>query len=315
MLSSLPLTAAAPPLGAAVQCAGDRRDHAPDPGRDAGCNVPGVWRGDGVAQAPQRTQPSGHAPLDAQLPGGGWPMGAMSEVLLPPHAFHEWRLVLPALAGAVGNGAPGRVVLVAPPHAPFGPVLAAGGLPADRVCRIVAGPHQGAQAAWAAEQALRCRDVLAVLAWLPQTAPEVLRRLQLAAAQQGRLLWVFRPEHLRQQASPAPLRLWARAAGAGQADVEVVQVHVLKRRGPPVMAPVLLPVCDARLLAVLQAQARRRHSAQEAARQQWQQRQQRQERLQALRALGLPTEPPVGAAAAHGEWAFHALDRTPSARA
>ncbi|WP_156382429.1 translesion DNA synthesis-associated protein ImuA [Acidovorax sp. Leaf160] len=303
MFTPPPLTAAPPSLQAVSECAAD--------GPDAAWQVPGVWRGDGMAQAPQRTQPSGHAPLDAQLPGGGWPLGAMSEVLLPPHAFHEWRLVLPGLARAVAQGSPGRVVLVAPPHAPFGPVLAAGGLPADRVYRVVAGPHQEAQAAWAAEQALRCRDVLAVLAWLPQTAPESLRRLQLAAAQQGRLLWVFRPEHRRQQASPAPLRLWARAAGEAQADVEMVQVHVLKRRGPPALAPVLLPACDARLLAVLQAQARRRQSAQEAAQHQWQQ---RQERLHALRALGVPTELP-GAVPPRGVESLHALDRTSSARA
>jgi len=303
MFNPPPLTAAPPSLQAVSECAAD--------GADAAWQVPGVWRGDGMTQAPQRTQPSGHAPLDAQLPGGGWPLGAMSEVLLPPHAFHEWRLVLPALARAVAQGSPGRVVLVAPPHAPFGPVLAAGGLPADRVYRVVAGPHQEAQAAWAAEQALRCRDVLAVLAWLPQTAPESLRRLQLAAAQQGRLLWVFRPEHRRQQASPAPLRLWARAAGEAQADVEMVQVHVLKRRGPPALAPVLLPACDARLLAVLQAQARRRQSAQEAAQHQWQQ---RQERLHALRALGVPTELP-GAVPPRGVESLHALDRTSSARA
>ncbi|WP_311220980.1 MULTISPECIES: translesion DNA synthesis-associated protein ImuA [unclassified Acidovorax] len=265
---------------------------------ESACELPGVWRADGMEQGPQRTQPSGHALLDAQLPGGGWPLGAMSEILLPAHAFHEWRLVLPALAGAIAAGLPGQVVLVAPPHVPFGPVLVMGGLPAHRVCRIVAGPHQGAQAAWAAEQALRCRDVLAVLAWLPQAAPEVLRRLQLAAAHQGRLLWVFRPEQLRMQASPAPLRLWAQSGG----DADVVQVHVLKRRGPPVVVPVLLPACDARLAAVLQAQARRRQAAQEAAQQQWQESQQR---LQTLRALGLPIEPSPR----------HALDRTAPARA
>lgn len=273
---------------------------------DDGCEVPGVWRGDGMVQTPQPTQPSGHALLDAQLPGGGWPLGAMSEILLSAHAFHEWRLVLPALAGVVASGLSGRVVLVAPPHAPFGPVLAAGGLPADRVCRIVAGPHQGAQAAWSAEQALRCRDVLAVLAWLPQTAPEVLRRLQLAAAHQGRLLWVFRPEHLRGQASPAPLRLWAHSVG----DNEGVQVHVFKRRGPPVLAPVLLPACDARLVAVLQAQARRRQAAQEAAQQQWHESQQR---LHLLRALGLPSQ--LLPAAQPLREPRHALDRTAPARA
>ena len=44
----------------------------------------GVWRGDGWQQAlQQRVQPSGHALLDAQLPGGGWPLGAMVELTYP----------------------------------------------------------------------------------------------------------------------------------------------------------------------------------------------------------------------------------------
>lgn len=213
----------------------------------------GVWLADqlGTSSA-ARVQSTGHAGLDAQLPGGGWPVGAMTEVLQPAAGLHVWQLVLPALAQATA-ARPGAVVLVAPPHEPFAPALRAGGLDAARLCRVQT--TSAAQSLWAAEQALRCRDVQAVLAWLPQAAPESLRRLQLSAAQMGQLLWVFRPARARQQASPAPLRLWVEAVdGSGGAQM---QVQVLKRRGPPMEQPLVLPASHAALAQVLAASAAR----------------------------------------------------------
>lgn len=213
----------------------------------------GVWLADQLGTAAlARVQATGHAGLDAQLPGGGWPVGAMTEVLQPAAGLHVWQLVLPALAQATA-ARPGAVVLVAPPYEPFAPALRAGGLDAARLCRVQT--TSAAQALWAAEQALRCRDVQAVLAWLPQAAPESLRRLQLAAAQMGQLLWVFRPARARQQASPAPLRLWVEAVdGSGGAQM---QVQVLKRRGPPMEQPLALPASHAALAQVLAASAAR----------------------------------------------------------
>jgi protein ImuA len=65
---------------------------------------------------------------------------------------------------------------------------------------------------WACEQALRCAEVSAVLAWLPRARVGELRRLQLAAAQHESLLFVLRPESVAQSASPARLRLALTAA-------------------------------------------------------------------------------------------------------
>ena len=213
--------------------------------------LPGVWRADQMGTDAQRVLPTGHAALDAQLPGGGWPLGALTEVLQPAHGQHEWRLVLPAVGAVAGQGA---VVLVAPPHEPFGPALQEAGVPPARLCRVAA--TAPAADLWACEQALRCRDVRAVLAWLPQASPTALRRLQLAAAQQGTLLWVFRPLQWQGQASPAVLRL--RVQGLPQCAGLDMQVHILKRRGPPLAQPLVLPATTARLAAVLAAQAARR---------------------------------------------------------
>ncbi|MDU7588603.1 MAG: hypothetical protein E7K47_14630, partial [Acidovorax sp.] len=69
-----------------------------------------------------------------------------------------------------------------------------------------------------------------------------------------------RPAAQAAQASPAPLRLALRHQG------EQLQVQVLKRRGPPLDVPVLLPARSPALAAVLQAQARRRGRMQAEAR-------------------------------------------------
>lgn len=223
--------------------------------------LPGLWRGQDWLGAPQPVLASGHAALDAQLPGGGWPLGALSEVLLAPQVRSEWALVLPALAARL-HGAHGQAVLVAPPLEPFAPALHAASVPAQRLCCVGAvggGTLDAAAAAWACEQALRCRDVRAVLAWLPQVSAAVLRRLQLAAAQQRQLLWVFRPAQQHAGASPAPLRLQLENARS------TLLVHVLKRRGPPLDRPVALPACSPAMIAVLDAQAARRRQMQQQA--------------------------------------------------
>lgn len=227
---------------------------------DLPLTVPGVWHADALGAGQLQVQSTGYGPLDTQLPGGGWPVGALSEVLQPLAGLHEWQLVLPALVQATAPRS-GAVVVVAPPCEPFGPALQAQGLSAERLCVVRA---DAAAALWAAEQALRCREVLAVMAWLPQVQPAALRRLQLAAAQQRQLLWVFRPASAAAQASPALLRLQVQgmAMPGGVCTVPGMQVHILKRRGPPLAQGLDLPGCHPRLAQVLAAQAGRRRAAQ-----------------------------------------------------
>src|SRR5687768_5371524 len=89
-----------------------------------------VWRGDELGMADLPVIGTGHAALDAELPGGGWPVGAMTELLQDRPEAHVWQLLLPALARSVTTRG-GPVVLVGAPHEPFGPALAAGGLPIE----------------------------------------------------------------------------------------------------------------------------------------------------------------------------------------
>lgn len=204
--------------------------------------LPHVWRVDELG-AETAVLPSGHSLLDAVLPGGGWPVGTLVEVLQARAEAHVWQLVLPALS-AVVRDQPGPVVLMGAPLQPFGPSLAAQGLPPERLLCIRA-DKPGARL-WAAEQALRCAEVAAVLAWLPQARSPELRRLHLAAHQQRRLLFVMRGLSARQEASPARLRLLLDG-------VDEMRVHLLKRRGPPLSEPVVLPARPARLEALLNA--------------------------------------------------------------
>jgi len=108
---------------------------------------------------------------------------------------------------------------------------------------------------WACEQALRCADVAAVLAWLPQARMGDLRRLQLAAAQHESLLFVLRPAASASSTSPARLRLQVALC---EEDRSRLDVHILKRRGPPLASPIQLPACSERMAALLAASQLRR---------------------------------------------------------
>ena len=98
-----PVAAATPAGRAAPGSAGA----AALPAGSEGINLalhPAVWRASQIGGGALRTSASGFAALDAQLPGGGWPHGVLTELLLPQPGIGELRLLAPALA-ALGHGA------------------------------------------------------------------------------------------------------------------------------------------------------------------------------------------------------------------
>lgn len=210
--------------------------------------LPHVWRAPEFERVQEKVMATGHAALDAQLPGGGWPCGSLVEVVQASAGRHVWQLLLPALVSATRHES-GPVVLVEPPHLPFGPALAAQGLAPECLLKVQA---KNAQAAlWASEQALRCADVVALLAWLPRCRAADLRRLHLAAAQQGKLLFVFRTPAARNESSPARVRIEIEEA-------DELRVQVLKRRGPPLASAIELPAQPERLQQLLASRKRSR---------------------------------------------------------
>ena len=228
-----------------------------------------VWRAHELARSDAAALDTGHAALNAVLPGGGWPQAGLSELLQPCPGCGEWGLLGPALARL---GASGLVtVLVAAPYVPFGPALSAARLAPSNLLWVQAA--SAAERLWAAEQALRCADVACVLLWLEQAQSAQLRRLHLAALEHGKPFFVLRPERAQHESSPAPLRLllsWQNPQdGQGEQEgqsgaVPPLWVRVLKRRGPPLEARLPLLAVSPGLQALLAAsrtQARRRRRA------------------------------------------------------
>jgi protein ImuA len=228
-----------------------------------------VWRAHELARSDAAALDTGHAALNAVLPGGGWPQAGLSELLQPCPGCGEWGLLGPALARL---GASSRItVLVAAPYVPFGPALSAARLAPSNLLWVQA--VSAAERLWAAEQALRCADVACVLLWLEQAQSAQLRRLHLVALEHGKPFFVLRPERAQHESSPAPLRLllsWQGpqdgqdGQGGHSGAVPPLWVRVLKRRGPPLEARLpLLAVSPGlqALLAASRAQARRRRAA------------------------------------------------------
>lgn len=180
-----------------------------------------VWRGRQQSE-PVAEQPTGHAQLDAVLPGGGWQLAALNEILLGQPGSGELQLLWPLLARLTQAGE--RVVLVGAPAIPFAPAWQAAGVVLAQVSLLQV---SGAERLWAAEQCLRSGSCGAVLCWPEQADDRALRRLQVAADSGQTLAFVLRHRRAADNPSPAALRLLL--------DNQPRQWRVLKCRGgvPP----------------------------------------------------------------------------------
>ncbi|MBW8830385.1 MAG: translesion DNA synthesis-associated protein ImuA [Burkholderiales bacterium] len=210
---------------------------------------PALWLGHQLGRQIDQAVSSGFPALNAELPGGGWPRRVLSELLLPHPGVGEMRLLSPVLASVQQAGR--LVMLFDPPQELCAWALSQMGLDIAQLlvihtrCKVVA----GSDSLWALEQALKSGHVGAVLAWLPpRLRAERLRRLQLAAHAHDGPAFLIRETAAQQRPTAAPLRLALRPGGADMLDV-----RVLKRRGPPLETPLRL-----QLPPVLSAAARLR---------------------------------------------------------
>lgn len=178
---------------------------------------------------------TGFASLDAVLPGGGWPLGAVTELLTECAGIGELSLLLPALVSLARSGR--TLACIAPPHLPYAPALQQAGLPLERLLWLpLTDPRQ---ALWAAEQLLRCPALGAVLLWPPAIDERQVRRLQLAAEAGGGCALLYRPAQVAATASPAALRLRLHACHDG------LRIEIRKSRGGSAHALVVRPVAAA----------------------------------------------------------------------
>jgi cell division inhibitor SulA/protein ImuA len=202
--------------------------HAPLSSLDAVLNHPAVWRGGECARAANGVG-TGYAELDAQLPGGGWPVGAITEIYAERAGIGEVQLTLPAAARMTQAGR--WITLIAPLHVPYAPALASHGVRLERLLLIET--RSAEDNLWACEQALRAGSTGAVLLWLDHVQERALRRLHLAAESASTSLFLFRSARVA-PASPAALRLHV-----SRADGRTI-VRVLKRRGGGLPPPIAL---------------------------------------------------------------------------
>lgn len=201
-----------------------------------------VWRAGELARTERPSVPSGFPALDAELPGGGWPTGALTELLPEHEGIGEVRALGPALAGLSQAGR--WLAWIAPPHLPYAPALQAAGIDLARV--MIVRTRSPQDTLWALEQALQSGACGAVLGW-PQSASFTpsftqLRRLQIAAEGSSALALLFRPPLAARESSPAALRLHLQSV-RGELGVKI-----LKRRGGPLARQLLLtpaPVVEA----------------------------------------------------------------------
>jgi hypothetical protein len=200
---------------------------------------PAIWRGDQYAKVAIESIPTGFAELDAQLPGGGWPRAALTELLTNQRGIGELRLLLPALARLSKDDK--WLVLVAPPHRPFAPGFES--LDVNLARLVVVETRSDGESLWAAERCLRSGSCAAVLTW-PSSGPQTpLRRLQLAAEEGKSLGVVFGSTRNAAHPSPAPLRIQL-TASRGRLELQII-----KRRGggwaPPLSLDVKCPASPA----------------------------------------------------------------------
>jgi hypothetical protein len=186
-------------------------------------------------QADDQARPAalstGFAQLDAVLPGGGWPVGAITELMPDAQGIGELSLLLPALAQLSCAGR--YIAWIAPPCLPYPPALARHGLALERL--LLVQTHDTRTSLWATEQALRCPAIGAVLAWPAALDERSVRRLQLAAEAGGSCGLLYRPPAAAQQPSPAALRLRLQALDTG------LRIEIQKARGGRTHALVVHP--------------------------------------------------------------------------
>jgi len=199
---------------------------------------PLLWRGSQLARNSRPGLDTGHAGLSRQLPDGGWPLGSLTELLLPRPGIGEIRLLLPALRRLPVQRS---IVLLHPPQQPSIQAWQAQGIPSRQLLWIA--PAQAADGLWAAEQILKQGHCAALLYWPSRPPATALRRLHLAAQAGDTAFFAFRHAEAAHAASPAPLRLLLHPAG------DQLRVDILKRRGPVHDTSLLVPLAPPRATA------------------------------------------------------------------
>jgi len=181
---------------------------------------PQLWRGNQVSHQVKALS-SGYLALDDALPGNGWPMGAVTELVNDTAGCGELSLLLPLLARLSQKDH--RIIMVDPPWIPNPSALHDRGLALEKL--LLVRTKNRSESLWACEQVVRGISGGALLAWPENISFSELRRLQLAAENTQKTVFLFREQKAANASSPAALRLQLTA------DDGDLQIRVLKCRG------------------------------------------------------------------------------------
>ncbi len=181
---------------------------------------PQLWRGNQISHQVKALS-SGHLALDDVLPGNGWPIGAVTELIHDTAGCGELSLLLPVLARLSQKNQ--RIVMVDPPWVPYPAALHGRGLALEKL--LLVRSQNRSESLWACEQVVRGISGGAMLAWPDAISFSELRRLQLAAESTRKVVFLFRDRKAINVSSPAVLRLRLTA------DEGDLQIRVLKCRG------------------------------------------------------------------------------------
>ncbi len=195
----------------------------------------GVWRASEHAPAPMNTCPTHHRALDARLPGGGWPLASLIEILADSPGCGELALVTPALA-ALSSHRP--IVLLNPPEIPNALAWQQWNVASQRLWWLR--PKSLSDAWWSAQTVLRGKAFAALLAWVDPVDDKALRRLHACVQEANTLMFLFRPKTVARQFSPSPLRLLLTPMAAG-----CLKIEILKCKGPRPAEPITLSLAPA----------------------------------------------------------------------
>ncbi|MBB5020461.1 cell division inhibitor SulA [Chitinivorax tropicus] len=172
---------------------------------------------------------SGFATLDRVLPGGGWQIGMVADVLRSPFGG-EMALLLPLLATLTQQAK--QVYLLAPPYIPYAPALQAAGV--DLAHLIWLDPPTSQAGLWATEQIAR-EPGGAIISWLTHAPSDPQCQRLMRANELGQnVLILIRP--LERQLTPTPFKLRLSVSPLPDGT----EVQILKRQGAPVVQPIFL---------------------------------------------------------------------------
>ena len=196
---------------------------------------PSLWRASQLGRSFGEYLDCGHPSLADELPGAGWPLANLTELLVQQAGSAELQLLSPALAQL----REGQIILLNTPYQPQILALSALRLDLSRVLWLPCSKPQ--DALWAAEQIVKNQACSALLLWQPARQnfkSDALRRLHLAAQTGRSLFCLIRPWESQLSPSPAPLRLKLALDNTG------LQIEVFKRRGAQQAKPIVLPFKD-----------------------------------------------------------------------